>query len=163
MVAAIVAVAALLSLPLTALGLPGAWALLAGMSIWKSLDPALPLSWTGIGIAFLLAVIAEVIEFGLASRYTTKYGGSRRAGWGAIIGGIAGAIVGVPIPLLGSIVGSFLGAFLGALVAEYTMHQRHDQAGRVAWGALVGRVFATAAKIALSLVLAVILVFDALG
>jgi uncharacterized protein YqgC (DUF456 family) len=163
MPAAIIAVAALLSLPLTALGLPGAWLLLAGVSIWKTAEPAIPLGWTGIGIAFVLAIIAELIELGLASRYTAKYGGSRRAGWGAIIGGIAGAIVGVPIPVVGSIVGSFAGAFLGALIAEWTMHQQHDKAGRVAWGALVGRVFATGAKVALGVVLAVVLVVDALG
>lgn len=163
MPALIIAVAALLALPLTALGLPGAWALLAGVSLWKSFDPALALSWTGIGIAFSLAVVAELIELGLASRYTARYGGSRRAGWGAIIGGIVGAIVGVPIPVLGSIVGSFLGAFIGAFAAEYTLAQRHDHAGRVAWGALVGRVLATGAKVALGVVLSVVLVLDALG
>lgn len=163
MSALIIAIAALLSLPLTALGLPGAWALIAGVCLWKSFDPSLPLGWTGIGIALTLAVIAELIELGLASRFTTKYGGSRRAGWGAIIGGVAGAIVGVPIPVLGSIVGSFAGAFLGAFVAEYTKDRQHGQAGRVAWGALVGRVFATGAKVALGVVLSVVLVVDALG
>ncbi len=162
MPAIIIAVAALLTLPLTAVGLPGAWLLLSGVSIWKSLDPTLPVGWVAIGVAFLLATIAELIELGLATRYTAKYGGSRRAGWGALIGGLVGAIVGVPIPVLGSIIGSFAGAFLGALVAEYSMHRRHDAAGRVAWGALVGRVLATGAKVALGVVLSVVLVVDAL-
>lgn len=163
MVPLIVASAALLTLPLTALGLPGAWVLLAGIGIWKIADPTIAIGWTGIGIAFAIALVAELIEFFLAARYTTKYGGSRRAGWGAIIGGIIGAIVGVPIPIVGSIFGSFAGAFLGALLAEYSMHREHAQAGRVAWGALVGRVFATAAKVSLGVVLAVVLVVDALG
>ncbi len=160
--ALLVAIASVLCLPLTAVGLPGSWLLLAGVGIWKSVDPSAPISWAGFGIAFALATIAEVIEFGLASRYTAKYGGSRRAGWGALIGGIAGAIVGVPIPIIGSILGSFAGAFLGALVAEYTHRQEGTQAGRVAWGALVGRVFATGAKVALGVMLSVILVLDAL-
>lgn len=160
--ALLVAVGALLALPLTAVGLPGAWLLLAGVTIWKTADPAATLSWAGIGVAFGLATLAELIELGLATRYTAKYGGSRRAGWGALIGGIAGAIVGVPIPVVGSIIGSFAGAFLGALIAEYSVRQQHDHAGRVAWGALVGRVLATGAKVALGVVLAVILVADTL-
>lgn len=163
MPALLIAIAGLLTLPLTAVGLPGAWLLLAGVSIWKAVDPSLPVGWIGIGSAFALATIAELIELALAGRYAAKYGGSRRAGWGAIIGGIAGAIVGVPIPIVGSIVGSFAGAFLGAFVAEYTKAQRHDHAGRVAWGALLGRVFATGAKVALGVVLVVVLVVDALG
>jgi uncharacterized protein YqgC (DUF456 family) len=158
----LVAVAALLSLPLTAVGLPGTWILLAGVSLWKSLDDSIPLAWPWIGLAFAIALVAELIEFTLASRYTAKYGGSRRAGWGAIIGGIAGAIVGVPIPVVGSILGAFVGAFLGAFVAEYTVEQRHGHAGRVAWGALLGRVFATGAKVALGVVASVVLVADAL-
>jgi uncharacterized protein YqgC (DUF456 family) len=160
--AVLIAVAALLSLPLTAVGLPGAWVLLAGVSLWKTLDPSIPLGWLWIGAAFAIALVAELIEFTLASRYTAKYGGSRRAGWGAIVGGIAGAIVGVPIPVVGSIIGAFVGAFLGAFVAEYTVERRHGHAGRVAWGALLGRVFATGAKVALGVVLSVVLIVDAL-
>ncbi len=152
---------AVVSLPLTALGLPGNWILIAGVGLWKSFDETASVSWTAILIAFTLALIAEAIEFGLASRYTSKYGGPRRAGWGALIGGIAGAIVGVPVPIIGSVIGSFAGAFLGALVAEYSVHQRHEDAGRVAWGALVGRVIATGVKVGIGVMIAVILIVSA--
>jgi uncharacterized protein YqgC (DUF456 family) len=152
---------AVVSLPLTAVGLPGNWILIAAVGLWKSFDESASVSWTAILIAFALALVAELIEFGLASRYTSKYGGSKRAGWGALIGGIAGAIVGVPVPVIGSIIGSFTGAFLGALVAEYSVHQRHDDAGRVAWGALVGRVIATGVKVGIGVMIAVILVGSA--
>lgn len=161
--ALLLALAALLCLPLTAVGLPGSWLLLVGVGLWKTFDPAAPLSWTGMIIALTLATIAELIEFVLASRYTTKYGGSRRAGWGALAGGIIGAIVGVPIPIIGSILGSFAGAFIGAFVAEYSTGRAGTEVGRVAWGALVGRVLATGAKVSLAVVLAVVLVVDALG
>ena len=159
----LIALGAALSLPLTAVGLPGSWLLLGGVTIWKAAAPAAPVSWTWIIVAVALATIAELIEFLLASRYTTKYGGSRRAGWGALIGGIAGAIVGVPVPVVGSILGSFAGAFVGALVAELSHRAEGAHAGRVAWGALVGRVLATGAKVALGVVLSVVLVLDALG
>lgn len=155
--------AAIVALPLTALGLPGNWLLIAGVGIWKSFDATAGISWNAIIIAFVLAVVAELIEFGLAARYTTKYGGSRRAGWGALIGGVAGAIIGVPIPVIGSIIGSFAGAFLGALVAELSLRSSSTDAGRVAWGALVGRVIATGVKVAIGVVLSVILIASAIA
>lgn len=152
----------LVALPLTALGLPGLWAYLAAVGLWKIVNEAAPISWTVILVAFAVAAIAEVIEFTLASRYATKYGGSRRAGWGAIIGGIAGAIVGVPIPIVGSVIGSFVGAFAGAMIGELSVHGRHGDAGRAAWGALVGRVMAMAVKVALTVVVMVILLVGAI-
>jgi uncharacterized protein YqgC (DUF456 family) len=152
----------LVALPLTALGLPGLWAYLAAVGLWKLANDAAPISWTVILIAFAVATVAEVIEFTLASRYATKYGGSRRAGWGAIIGGIAGALVGVPIPVVGSVIGSFVGAFAGAMVAELSVHGRHRDAGRAAYGALVGRVLAMAVKVALTVVVMGVLLVGAL-
>ena len=158
---ALLIVGAVLSLPLSAVGLPGTWAFLAGVGLWKSLDPAAGVSWGAITAGVVLALVAELLEWSLASRYTTKYGGSRRAGWGALIGGIVGAIVGVPIPVLGSIVGSFAGAFLGALALEYTVHGEQDRAGRVAWGALIGRVVATGMKVGLGVVVVVVVIASA--
>ncbi len=152
----------LLSLPLTAVGLPGTWAFIVGAGLWKSFDPSASISSGAIVAGVVLALIAELLEWGLASRYTTKYGGSRRAGWGALIGGIAGAIVGVPIPVIGSIIGSFAGAFLGALALEYTKHGEHDRAGRVAWGALIGRVVATGVKVGVGVVVVVVVVTSAI-
>jgi uncharacterized protein YqgC (DUF456 family) len=153
---------ALVSLPLTAVGLPGTWAFIAGACLWKSFDPAASVSWTALFVALGLALVAEALEWTLATRYAERYGGSRRAGWGALLGGIVGAVVGVPIPVVGSIVGSFAGAFLGALAAEYTVHGEHERAGRVAWGALLGRVIAAGAKVGIGVVVAVVVIVSAL-
>lgn len=154
----LLALSALLTLPLNALGLPGTWVFLAGASLWKTLDPDCPVAWWALGAGFAIALVAELLEWTLSSRYTAKYGGSTRAGWGALIGGIVGAVVGVPVPLLGSLVGSFLGAFGGALIAEYSVRPDESHAGRVAWGALVGRVVAAAMKVGLGFVVAVLIV-----
>ncbi len=153
----------LVALPLVALGLPGLWLYLAVVGLWKIFNDAAPVSWTVILIAFALAALAEIVEFTLASRYTTKYGGSRRAGWGAIVGGIAGAIIGVPVPVIGSVIGSFVGAFAGALIGELTVHGRHRDAGRAAYGALVGKVLAVAMKVAVTVVIMVGLVVAAIA
>lgn len=149
----------LLSLLLIPLGLPGTWLMIGAAIGYDALVPGDPIGWLTIVATAVLATIAEVIEFSLASRYTRKYGGSRRAGWGAIIGGIVGAIVGVPVPIIGSVIGAFVGSFAGALVAEYT--RREATAGtatRVATGALIGRVVAAAMKTGIGTAIAVWLV-----
>ena len=130
------------------LGLPGLWLMLAAAFVYDIVMPgADPIGIWNIAGATVLAVLAEVGEFTLAGRYARKYGGSKRAGWGAILGGIVGAIVGVPIPVVGSVIGAFAGAFAGALAFEYMGSRNAGTATRVAWGALIGRVVAAALKV----------------
>ena len=135
-------------------GLPGLWIMVGGALAYQLLVPGTVGTTTVAGTA-VLALIAEVLEFSLAGRYARKYGGSRRAGWGAIIGSIIGAIVGVPIPIVGSIVGGFVGAFVGAFVAERSHGTAAGGATRVATGALLGRAVAAAMKTAIGVVIAV--------
>ena len=144
-------------------GLPGLWLMVGATLVFSYLAPAGrgPGVMTLIAIT-LLALVAEVIEFVLGGRYARKYGGSRRAGWGAILGGLVGAVVGVPVPLIGSMIGAFIGAFAGALIAELTHGTAVGTATRVAKGALIGRAVAVAVKVALGLVLIVWVVFASL-
>jgi uncharacterized protein len=157
----ILAAIMLVSLFMIPLGLPGTWVMIAAGVGYSILVP------NSIGIFALvgvtaLAVVAEIFEFTLAGKYARKYGGSRRASWGAIIGGIVGAIVGVPVPIVGPIIGGFAGAFIGALVFEYSGGSGAHAATRVAWGALIGRVVAAALKVAIGFVIAAWLVGAAL-
>jgi uncharacterized protein YqgC (DUF456 family) len=150
-------VGAMLLIPL---GLPGTWVMVGAALVYQIAGGA------GIGVVTIvgtavLALIGELLEFSLAARFTRRYGGSRRAGWGAILGGFVGAFVGVPVPVVGPVIGAFLGAFIGALVAELTVRGDHRAATRVATGALFGRVTAAAMKIALGMVMAVWIVLAA--
>ena len=144
------------SLLLIPLGLPGLWLMLGAALVYWILIPAGGIGlWTLIG-ASVLVIIAEVLEFTIAGSYTRKYGGSRRAAWGAIFGGIAGAIFGVPVPVVGSIVGAMIGAFAGAFLGELTV-ARADRGDptRVATGAMLGRAVAAAVKCGIGIVVAV--------
>ncbi len=152
---------ALVGLFLNAIGLPGTWIFLAAASATALLDPASPLAWWAIGVGVVLALVAEAIEWVAAARYARKYGGSPRAAWGALVGGIAGAIVGFPVPLAGPLVGAVAGTFIGALVAEYSVTGRYGAAERVAWGAMIGRIVATAAKLGFGVVIAVLVLATA--
>jgi uncharacterized protein len=144
----------LLSFVMIPFGLPGLWIMVGAALAYQLLRPGTIGMVTLVATA-LLALVAEVLEFTLAGRYARKYGGSRRAGWGAIIGSIVGAIVGVPIPILGSIVGGFVGAFVGAFIAERSRGTELAGSSRVATGALVGRVVAAAMKTGIGVVIAV--------
>ncbi len=109
-----------------------------------------------IGTAAGLAFLGDVVEVWVGYRYAKRYGGSRRAGWGALIGGAIGAVLGVPVPLVGSVVGSFLGSFVGAAAFELMGPGGGGNALPAGLGALLGRIWATGLKTALGLAIAVI-------
>lgn len=115
-----------------------------------------------IAVVLALAFLGEIIEMWVGFRLTKRYGGSNRAGWGALIGGIIGAVIGVPVPIIGSVIGAFVGSFTGAMLFEYTLSATTSTAVRAGWGAVLGRAAAAAVKIALGLVIAVIGLFAAL-
>ena len=150
----------LLSLFIIPLGLPGTWVMLAAGVGYSLLVPE-SISWFTLVAVTIIAVVAEIFEFTLAGQYAKKYGGSRRASWGAIIGGTVGAIIGVPVPIIGSIIGAFAGAFAGALVAEYSRGSGPQAPTRLAPAAHTGRAVASAMKVAAGLVIAVWLLWSA--
>jgi len=157
MEAILLAVIMLVSLFMIPLGLPGTWVMIAAGVGYSILVPNSIGMFALIGTV-ALAVVAEVFEFTLAGKYARKYGGSKRASWGAVIGGTVGAFVGVPVPIIGPILGAFAGAFIGALVFEYSRGSGAQASTKVATGALIGRVVASALKVAIGLMIAAWLV-----
>lgn len=145
----------LLSLILIVLGLPGLWIMVASAVTYNLIVPGDRIGWFTLVAVAVLALVAELLEFTMTGRYARKYGGSRRAGWGAIIGGMIGAVVGFPVPIVGPIIGAFVGSFCGALVAELTGGASAGDATRVAKGALIGRVMSTALKIGIGFTIGV--------
>jgi uncharacterized protein YqgC (DUF456 family) len=154
---ALVLLAGLLMVPL---GLPGLWVMLLGIIGYGALTDFRGVGLTTLIITFALAVVGEGIEWWIGFRYARRYGGSRRAGWGALIGGLLGAFAGIPIPIIGSVIGSFVGSFAGAAIFEFTYQP--NNALRTGWGALLGRMWATATKTSLGLAMAVVALFAAL-
>ncbi len=152
-----------LSLVLIALGLPGLWVMIASAVVYNMVVQPSPISWftlVGVGI---LGIIAEVIEFMLSGKFARKYGGSRRAAWGAIIGGMVGAFMGFPVPIIGPMIGAFAGSFIGALGAELSLGRGGGASAKVATGALIGRVAATAVKMGIGCAIASWIFFAAMG
>jgi hypothetical protein len=151
----------LAGLALVALGLPGLWVMVLGLLGYGWLTGFRSVSVTIVAVVVGLAVLGEIVEAWVGFRLARRYGGSRRAGWGALAGGLLGAAVGVPVPVVGSVIGGFVGAFAGAALFEYTQAMRPDVAVGAGWGAVLGRAAATGAKMALGIVIAVLGLFAA--
>jgi len=149
----ILIITGVIGLLLIPLGLPGLWLILLGILGYGWLTHFQTLGVGFIVVSTVLALLGEVFESWIGFRYAQKYGGSSRAGWGALFGGIVGAIVGVPVPVIGSVIGGFVGAFVGAALFEYTRQRQSGVAAKAGWGAVLGRAAAAAVKMAIGVVL----------
>ena len=116
----ILAAAGVAGLLLIPFGLPGLWVIVLGIVAYGWLTDFRSLPVWLVGLAIALAFLGELLEAWIGFRFAQRYGGSRRAGWGALLGGLIGAVVGVPVPVIGSVIGGFVGAFAGAGLFEYT-------------------------------------------
>jgi hypothetical protein len=146
----IVLVISLLVIPL---GLPGIWIMIGVVAVGAIMGDV------GVAIVITTTVIAglaELIEFFIVKRFTQQYGGSRKAFWGAIIGGTVGLLIGIPIPIVGSIVAGLLGTFVGAALVTYAETRQMISAHRVGWGAVIGRALSAMTKTAAGVVILVL-------
>ena len=162
MLAVLLVTVSIAGLVLIALGLPGLWVIVAAVVIGGTVTGFHTIGAGTIAIVIALALLGELFELWFGYGLARRYGGSKRAGWGALIGGLVGAIIGVPVPIIGSVIGGFVGAFAGATLLEYSRSPVAGAAVRAGWGALLGRVAATAAKMTVGIVIAVVAVFAAL-
>ena len=121
--------------------------------------PGPPISWVGLLLLYLwgkepmttgflllwlaITVAVTIIDYFVPVYFTKLTGGSKYAGWGAMIGLYAGLIV-RPV---GMIVGSLLGAF----VAEFIFAKKDTFTSlKSSLGAFLGFIFGTGIKIASS-------------
>lgn len=143
----------LIALVLIPLGLPGLWLMvlvtlgltLAGSVGWK----------VGLGTA-AAAAVAELAEFLVLQRFGRRYGGSRLAFWGAVLGGLSGLFVGIPVPVVGPLLSAFIGTFLGAGLVTWIETRSLEASTRVGWGLVLARTAAVGLKVATGLALVVV-------
>lgn len=146
--------AALVMIPI---GLPGTFLQVAAAVAVAMLSDGTRMSWTWVGVFLLLAIVAEVVEFLCGQWGARRFGGSRAAGWGALVGGIAGAFVGgIPLPIVGAILMSFFGTFVGAIAGEMWQRGQVEPNLRVGTGALIGRVVGVGTKLCVAFVILIL-------
>ena len=152
----LILVTGLAGLALIPFGLPGLWLIVLGIIGYGWLTDFTTMSAGFLVLILGLALAGELLEAWMGFRFAQRYGGSKRAGWGALVGGLIGAIIGVPVPILGSVVGGFVGAFAGAALFEYSGARKSETAARAGWGAVLGRAAAVGIKMGLGLVMIVL-------
>ncbi len=138
-----------LILLLNLISLPANWFILALLFLWKLIGP----TGSAITYAFLagllgLAILGEILEFGLQLWSGKRYGSTKKGNIGGIIGSILGAIFGAAFLMgFGAVIGALAGAFAGCLLMELWCGRTKDEAMHAATGALIGRFFGMTVKI----------------
>lgn len=93
----------------------------------------------------VITVIVTVGDYFLPVFFTRKFGGSRWATIGSILGLLVGMIF---FPPLGLIAGSFLGALVGEMIHNHKQkHSDSSKAFKVALGAFLAFVFGVGVKL----------------
>jgi hypothetical protein len=98
--------------------------------------------WTLLILAGM-AGLTYVVEFAASILGVRKFGGSRRAMAGAVLGGVVGLFLGIP--------GILLGPFVGAVIGELSLQRSLDQASRAGFGTVVGQAIGVAGKLAIGI------------
>ncbi|BAV34969.1 membrane protein [Sulfuricaulis limicola] len=122
--------------------LPGAVLLFAGLAVAAWADDFVYVGWgtlTALGVLALLTYPADLFASAFGAK---RYGASPRAVTGAVVGAGVGIFFGLP--------GILLGPFVGAVVGEFSTQRHLGKAGRAGFGATVGIVLGTAAKLAIA-------------
>jgi hypothetical protein len=140
----------LIGLFLSSLAFSGTWLVLTAALITK-----LAIGFPNLGtlvVFALLCIVAEVVEALAAFLGVQKRGGSKLAGFAALIGGLVGAGVGTGIfPILGTIAGMIVGSFVAAFLTEWLRLKHHGQAAHIAWGTVWARLAVLFMKTVLTL------------
>lgn len=137
-----------LMLVLNIFGLPGNWALLGLVALWKYVYP----DTAQLGVAFFsmligAAVIGELLEMSLQIAKARKYGSSSSGAFAGMVGAVAGAIMLAPMFFgLGALLGALIGAWIGCFVMELLKGRPRREALDAAFGAMVGRFLGTVCK-----------------
>ncbi len=163
----------LIALASSLLMIPGNWIVVCCTALFAYVFPASEghgVSWSVVGIAFVLAVLGEIIEFAASAAGAAKEGASRRSAAlslvGALIGSLIGAVIAVPVPILGPIIGALaggcIGAFGGAYVGERWKGRTLEDGMTVGRAAMWGRLFGTIGKFTLGAIMVALITIDSI-
>lgn len=121
--------------------LPGPVLLFAGFVVGAWAEDFRFIGFGTLAVLGALAVLAYVADFVAGSLGASRYGASRRA----VVGAAIGAVVGIFFGPIGILLGPFGGAVLGELLEQKGLRD----ASRAGFGATLGMIVGTAAKLAL--------------
>ena len=122
--------------------LPGVPMVFAGLLLLAWSTGFEPVGLGTLGVLGALTAVSILIDFLASALGAKRLGASQRAFWGATLGAVVGLFFGLP--------GIILGPFVGAVSAELSAGRGAVQAGRSGYGAWIGIVLGTAAKLTIA-------------
>ena len=103
----------------------------------------------------------EIVEAIAGWLGVQKRGGSKLAGFAALVGGLIGAVVGSgALPIIGTFLGMLAGSFALAFLVEWNRLKHHGQAATIAWGTVLSRLSILFIKTLLTLGMSVYLIIQ---
>lgn len=124
---------------------PGIPLMMVGMLIAAWAEDFTRITWGMLLLLALLTALSFVIEAVAAAMGAKRVGASRAAVLGAALGALFGFFLGI--------VGLIVGPFVGALAGELMARPGAGRAMQVGWGAWVGFLVGTVAKVAVAFVM----------
>jgi uncharacterized protein YqgC (DUF456 family) len=121
--------------------LPGVVLVFTGMVVYGFMTKFVTLGVWFFLMQLLVMVLVFIVDFFASAVSSNKYGGSKQAAFGAVLGSIFGIVVMGPL-------GIILGPFIGSVAAEILLGRDLKQAIRVGFGSLVGVLGGTVFKLA---------------
>jgi len=123
---------------------PGTTLILAAAILHRiMLGPAKSIGWWSIAVLVALTLASYALDFAGSWYGARRFGATRWGVAGAATGAIIGLFFGLPGLLLGPIIGTFAGEIIGG--------KRLIAAGRAGWGALLGNLAGTLAKLLIAM------------
>ena len=137
---------------LSSFSLSGTWLVLSAAAAAHFLVVAgsFP-GWPTLAGMLVVCISVDAAEWFAASWGVRRRGGSRAAGWMALLGSLGGMLLGsllIPVPLVGGLVGMLAGSFGLVYWVEMRRLQNADRATHVATGAVLAGVSMLLLKIA---------------
>lgn len=146
--------------------------LLVGIvATFTPVPPAVPVAWAGLllarlgGVAIgtstliwaaIIGVALMVLDYIIPLLTTRRFGGSKYGVWGCTIGLLV-SVIGLPFGPTG-LLGVLFWPFAGAFIGEYIKQQELRPALRSAFGAFIGIMTGSLAKVVYALVLIIVVV-----
>jgi uncharacterized protein YqgC (DUF456 family) len=150
---------------LSCLSISGTWVILGAalIALFMRGEATFP-GWFTLVIFIILSIAIEVAEAVASSWGVTRRGGSKLAGAAALVGGLVGLFVGalIPIPVVGPLIGMLALSFGAAFMVEQWRLKHAEHAARIAWGAVLARVWVIFLKVVVTLGMAAALLLGML-
>ena len=144
----------------TVFGLPGTVLILIDIVAYALLTGFAQIGFKLILILVVMAVVAELLDFGLGMAGAVRFGTSRWGMWAALFGSLAGAAILTPYFLgPGAMIGIFLGGSAAVFVMEMLKRRKLKPAFRASVGAMLGRMAGIAVKGMASIAMAAFTLF----